>query len=121
MLRFPSAGEENIRDEARKRGIPDDRLHFTDVAPKEEHIKRGCLADLFLDTPCCNAHTTGCDILWSGTPMLTLVGEKMATRVAASLLHAGGLEELITHTRYEIDHNANCLIRAKAMRTKKWQ
>lgn len=42
------------------------QLHFTDVAPKEEHIKRGYLADLFLDTPSCNAHTTGCDILWSG-------------------------------------------------------
>lgn len=45
---------------------PRTQLHFTDVATKEEHIKRGYLADLFLDTPSCNAHTTGCDILWSG-------------------------------------------------------
>lgn len=42
------------------------QLHFTDVAMKEEHIKRGYLADLFFDTPSCNAHTTGCDILWGG-------------------------------------------------------
>ena len=44
------------------------------------------LADLFLDTPQCNAHTTGCDILWAGTPMITIMGQKMASRVAASLL-----------------------------------
>lgn len=56
------------------------------MAPKDEHIRRGRLGDLFLDTPGCNAHTTGCDALWGGLPVLTLVGEKMATRVAASLL-----------------------------------
>ena len=86
LLRFPPTGEANIRAEARKRGVAPERLHFTDVAPKDEHIRRGVLADLFLDTPGCNAHTTGCDALWSGLPLLTLVGEKMASRVAASLL-----------------------------------
>ncbi len=65
------------------------------MAAKEEHIRRGYLADLFLDTPVCNAHTTGCDILWSGTPMITVPGERMASRVAASLLNAAGLSELI--------------------------
>jgi hypothetical protein len=50
---------------------------YSDVAPREEHVKRGFLADLFLDTPACNAHTTACDILWSGTPMLTMTGDKM--------------------------------------------
>jgi protein O-GlcNAc transferase len=99
LLRFPPAGEANIRAEAQARGVGDSQLHFTDVAPKDEHIKRGHLADLFLDTPCCNAHTTGCDILWGGTPMLTLSGRKMATRVAASLLEATGLPELVTDSR----------------------
>ena len=86
LLRFPPLGEQNIRAEARKRGILEDQLYFSDVAPKDEHIRRGNLADLFLDTPQCNAHTTGCDILWSGTPMVTMIGQKMASRVAASLL-----------------------------------
>ena len=76
-------------------GIADERIIFTNVAAKEEHIRRGYLADLFLDTPVCNAHTTGCDILWSGTPMITVPGERMASRVAASLLNAAGLSELI--------------------------
>ena len=94
LLRFPPVGEANVRREARARGVRDDQIHFTDVASKEEHVKRGYLADLFLDTPQCNAHTTGCDILWGGTPMVTLLGHKMATRVAASELRAAGEIEL---------------------------
>ena len=46
---------------------------------------------MFLDTPLCNAHTTGCDVLWAGCPMVTLPLERMASRVAASLCHATGL------------------------------
>lgn len=63
LLRFPVYGEENLRQEARARGVKDEQIVFSDVAPREEHIKRGYLADLFLDTPTCNAHTTACDIL----------------------------------------------------------
>jgi len=95
LLRFPPAGEQHIREEARKRGVKDDQIFFSDVAPKDEHIRRGKLAEVFLDTPQCNAHTTGCDILWSGTPMVTLEGPKMAMRVASSLLYAAGAEELV--------------------------
>jgi len=103
LLRFPPVGEMHLLAEARKRGIREDQLVFTDVAAREEHVKRGFLADLFLDTPLCNAHTTGCDILWSGTPMITLQGEKMASRVASSLLMAAGLGELVctSHSQYE--------------------
>lgn len=95
LLRFPPSGEMNIRAAAAAEGVADDRIIFTNVASKEEHILRGKLADLFLDTPVCNAHTTGCDILWGGTPMVTVPGERMASRVASSLLNAAGLAELV--------------------------
>ena len=101
LLRFPALGEENIRKEARERGVRDDQVVFTDVANREEHIRRGFLADLFLDTPQCNAHTTCCDILWSGTPMVTMKGEKMASRVAASILGATGLGDELIVDSYE--------------------
>lgn len=103
LLRFPSLAEDNLLKEARIRGVKENQIIFTDVAPRDEHIKRGFLADLFLDTPLYNAHTTGCDILWSGTPIITLPGDKMASRVAASLLHASGLKELIvaSYAEYE--------------------
>jgi protein O-GlcNAc transferase len=107
LLRFPALAESNLRAEAKKNGLNDDRLIFTDVEPREDHLKRGVLADLFLDTPVCNAHTTGCDILWSGTPMLTCMGSKMASRVAASLLRACGVEkELVTSSLEEYEKAA---------------
>lgn len=109
LLRFPPLAEANIRAEAKARGIRDSRLHFTDLAPKEEHLKRGYLADLFLDTPECNAHTTGCDILWGGTPMVTLAKERMASRVASSLLSAAGLTDMITGSLEEYEELAVAL------------
>jgi hypothetical protein len=54
-------------------------------------VRRSCLADVFLDTPLVNAHTTGCDVLWAGCPLITLPGTTMASRVAASLATATGL------------------------------
>eukprot|EP00697_Spironema_sp_BW2_P001466 gnl/Spiro4/11968_TR6321_c0_g1_i1.p1 gnl/Spiro4/11968_TR6321_c0_g1~~gnl/Spiro4/11968_TR6321_c0_g1_i1.p1 ORF type:complete len:832 (+),score=280.79 gnl/Spiro4/11968_TR6321_c0_g1_i1:69-2498(+) len=97
LCRFPEVGEKNIRKEAHALGIPDERVVFADVLAKADYIRRLKLADVFLDTPLCNAHTTGTDVLWGGTPMITVDGGagKMASHVAASLLTAVGLPELI--------------------------
>src|SRR5262249_37841423 len=62
----------------------------------EDHLARHRLADLFLDTLPYNAHTTASDALWAGLPVLTCMGNTFAGRVAASLLHAIGLSELVT-------------------------
>lgn len=64
------------------------RVLFTDVAPKHLHISRARVCDVVLDTPECNAHTTAADVLWSGTPILTLprYNYKMCSRMAASIL-----------------------------------
>ena len=62
------------------------------------------MADLFLDTPWCNAHTTGCDVLWGGCPMVTLPLERMASRVAASLCNATGLgAEMVVGSQQEYE------------------
>lgn len=95
LLRFPKEGECNIRAQAEKLGLPKDRLVFTNVAQKAEHVARSVAADIFLDTPLCNAHTTGTDVLWSGTPIVTMPLENMASRVAASLLAASDCQELV--------------------------
>lgn len=75
LLRFPAVGEPNIQQYAQNMGLPTSRIIFSPVAPKEEHVRRGQLADVCLDTPLCNGHTTGMDVLWAGTPMVTLPGE----------------------------------------------
>jgi predicted O-linked N-acetylglucosamine transferase (SPINDLY family) len=85
----------NLRLEAQKRGIDPSRLVFADRMVPEEHLARHALADLFLDTLPCNAHTTASDALWVGLPILTCEGEAFAGRVAASLLRAVGLPHLV--------------------------
>lgn len=61
-------------------GLPGGRIIFSNVAAKEEHVRRGQLADICLDTPLCNGHTTSMDVLWTGTPVVTLPGETLASR-----------------------------------------
>ncbi|MBM4071652.1 MAG: tetratricopeptide repeat protein [Planctomycetes bacterium] len=88
---------DNLRREADCRGIDPARLAFAPLMPKADHLARLRHADLFLDTPLCNAHTTASDALWTGVPVLTCAGSTLATRVAASLLMAVGLPELIAN------------------------
>lgn len=90
LLRFPELGESNLKRTAKAWAGEEvaSRIIFTDVAPKQQHISRARVCDLFLDTPECNAHTTAADVLWSSTPLLTLprYPYKMCSRMAASIL-----------------------------------
>jgi predicted O-linked N-acetylglucosamine transferase (SPINDLY family) len=96
LLEDNRAASRNLRQEAAKRGISQERLVFAPRMDLDEHLARHRLADLFLDTLPINAHTTASDALWAGLPLLTCMGEAFAAKVAASLLNAIGLPELIT-------------------------
>ena len=111
LLRFPDIGERNLRETAVAWAGEEtaSRLIFTDVAPKNEHISRAKVLDLFVDTPECNAHTTATDVLWSGTPLLTFPRHKykLCSRMASSILSSAfpdtpagqqAREELITRS-----------------------
>ena len=84
-------------------GCRNGAIVFSNVAAKEEHVRRGQLADVCLDTPLCNGHTTGMDVLWAGTPMVTLAGETLASRVASSQLLTLGCPELIAKDRADYE------------------
>jgi predicted O-linked N-acetylglucosamine transferase (SPINDLY family) len=101
----------NLRKEALRRGISAERLIFAKSLPLAEHLARHRLADLFLDTFPYNAHTTASDALWAGLPVLTRMGESFASRVAASLLRAVDVPELITATEAEYEELAVDLAR----------
>jgi len=92
---------QNLHNEARKHGVAPERIVFAPRMDLPDHLARHRLADLFLDTFYCNAHTTASDALWAGLPVLTCLGDTFAGRVAASLLNAIGLPDLITHSREE--------------------
>src|SRR5205823_2111744 len=79
---------------------------FAERMDLPDHLARHALADLFLDTFYCNAHTTASDALWAGLPVITRMGDTFAGRVAASLLNAVGLPELITRTSSEYEQLA---------------
>ncbi|MDA9767008.1 tetratricopeptide repeat protein [Candidatus Thioglobus sp.] len=94
---------ENLKKEAMKFGISKDRFVFATHMPVEEHLNRIKQADLFIDTLPYNAHTTASDALRMGLPVLTCVGNSFASRVAASLLNAVNLPELITTTQEQYE------------------
>jgi protein O-GlcNAc transferase len=103
LLRDNAVAERNLRAEAAHRGIDPDRLVFADKLELDRHLARHRLADLFLDTLPYNAHTTATDSLQAGLPVVTRLGATFAGRVAASLLSAIGLPELIARSLAEYE------------------
>lgn len=103
LLQDNPTAADKLRQNAVTAGLPAERLIFAKRASLPEHLSRHRQADLFLDTLPYNAHTTASDALWAGLPVLTLTGEAFAARVAASLLAAVGLPELIASTRQEYE------------------
>lgn len=91
----------NLRAEAARHGVDPARLIFAPRMAPDEHLARHALADLFLDTLPYNAHTTATDALWSGLPVLTSMGTTFPGRVAASVLLAMDLPELVTRSLEE--------------------
>jgi predicted O-linked N-acetylglucosamine transferase (SPINDLY family) len=96
LLEGPAPYADNIARHAREHGVAPDRIVFAPDRPTDQHLARMQLADLFLDGLPYNAHTTGSDALWAGVPLLTRRGATFPGRVAASLLYAAGLPELVT-------------------------
>jgi predicted O-linked N-acetylglucosamine transferase (SPINDLY family) len=95
--------EQNLKHEAIARGVDGARLVFGKKMPADEYLARYQACDLFLDTFPYNAGTTASDALWAGLPVLTLTGESFASRMAASILNAIYLPELITSTQREYE------------------
>jgi protein O-GlcNAc transferase len=97
LLRPMAAAQTSLRNYALARGVAPDRLVFAPPLPIATHLARLQLADLALDTYPVTSHTTASDALRAGVPLVTMMGDAFASRVAASVLQAAGLPELITH------------------------
>ena len=110
LLRWNANVQASLEAAARARGLDPQRLCFAPMLPLEEHLSRLACADLYLDAWPCNAHTTAGEALWCGVPVVTLIGPTFAQRVAASLLHAVALPELVCESEagYEATVRALC-------------
>lgn len=95
LLDWHTQARPNLEREFHERGVSLSRLRWAPRLDLADHISRLSLADIFIDTWPCNAHTTASDALWAGVPVVTFPGDTFASRVASSLLHAVGLDELI--------------------------
>ena len=104
----------NLEREARQRQVDPARLIFAGEAPIALHLARHARADLFLDTVPYNAHATAADALGAGLPLLTCRGAGFPGRVAASLLTAVGLPELIAENLADYEALALALARDPA-------
>ncbi|MEP6882038.1 MAG: tetratricopeptide repeat protein, partial [Dokdonella sp.] len=94
LLSGPGNSDGNLRAITSQSGIDPTRLIFMNKLPHADYLARYRHADLFLDTAIYNAHTTASDAIWAGCPVLTTAGETFASRVAASLNHHLGMDEL---------------------------
>lgn len=106
LLEDNEVARRNLIKEAGKRGIEESRLVFAPRMDLPLHLARHRMADLFLDNLPCNAHTTASDSLWAGLPLLTCAGEAFTGRVAASLLQAVGLPDLVVSDLAEYERLA---------------
>jgi protein O-GlcNAc transferase len=106
LLEGSATASANLRAAAERRGVAARRLIIAGKTSLPEHLARQRQADLFLDTLPCNAHTTASDALWAGLPVLTQMGAAFPGRVAASLLRAVGLPELVVATPQDYERRA---------------
>ena len=93
----------NLLKNASKKNIDPSRLIFRKILPIEQHLKTFKLMDIFLDTFPYNGHTTVCESLYEGTPVITLTGKSFASRVGASILYNLNMKEMITHNLLEYE------------------
>lgn len=103
---------ENLKRAAQVAQVDGSRLVFAGKLPHDEYLARYAHAGLFLDTWPYNAHTTASDALWAGVPVLTLPGTTFASRVAGSLLHVAGLDELVARDVH--DYKAKAIVYARS-------
>jgi predicted O-linked N-acetylglucosamine transferase (SPINDLY family) len=104
LASFNGGAQENLRREAERHGVDAGRILFAPFLDSpEDHLARLSLADLFLDTFPYNAHSTACDFLWAGVPVLTLQGGGFAGRAGASILSAAGMQSLIANSMAEYE------------------
>jgi len=115
LLKAKPPFEANLAKQAEQHGVDPSRIRFAPSLPLDQHLARLKQADLFVDSLPYNAHTTASDALWAGLPLVTCRGTAFPGRVAASLLNAAGMPELVTENMEAYERLALRLVRDAQM------
>lgn len=95
-------GQQLIIDRFKNEGIGKDKLLFAgyakDTAVHMDHYKS---VDLALDSFPYNGTTTTCEVLTTGTPIISLIGDEHVSRVGLSLLSSLGLDSYLAENEEE--------------------
>jgi predicted O-linked N-acetylglucosamine transferase (SPINDLY family) len=108
-----SAATANLRKEAERRGVAADRIIFAPFAPSYvDYIARFGVADLFVDAFPYNAHTTACEALWAGLPLVTCAGDTAISRLTSGIVSSAGLPELVARDLADYEARIRSLVAA---------
>ncbi len=90
--------ERHLHEVVRSHGIDSARVEVCDKRPRLDYLRLIGRADIALDPFGFNGHTTTCDSIWMGVPVVMLEGQTYASRFGGSVLANVGLEDWITHS-----------------------
>jgi len=93
--------ERQLRETFTGHGIGADRLDLVRRLARPQYLELIASVDVALDPFPFNGHTTTCDCLWQGVPVVTLSGNTYVSRFGGSGLATLGLHELIAHSKEE--------------------
>lgn len=93
--------EQNLQDRLARHGVDQARVSALGHVESEQHFSLFQSAALALDTFPYSGATTTVDSLWMGVPVVTMVGDRYASRMSASVLASAGCRELIAGSEQE--------------------
>jgi protein O-GlcNAc transferase len=82
-------------------GIEENRIEFVNEIPKNGYLSMYDRIDIALDTFPWSGHTTACEALWMGVPIVTLFGSRHAGRMVSSVLTRLGMEDFVAENESE--------------------